>query len=189
MIAVPDGVIASSRLLQVKMFSEAQLQSFHDDYGPLARLAYAHAGNIPLYAQHLRHALKGLSLGTAVVAASSLDLSTPISHKLAIISPGEKRNLHVISLPSIRIIQVFRDKFKKEFDNVAAPLYELFLETPCTRSSAGYILTEHSHDIFCEGRTFELTPMKPEQPSAEDTTWGAPQDESPPHYLHIGVRR
>lgn len=91
------------------MCSEVDLQHFHLDYGLLARMAYTHAMDATRYNQKLLFEIGSLTLQALEAVLkdiSNLNFSNLALHKITLISPREKWDAHVVSLPSCHIFQL-----------------------------------------------------------------------------------
>jgi hypothetical protein len=140
-----------SRTLQANGPSELQLEAFFNRFGPSAQKAYLYAANPGIYQQGLLAEIGGITYENVQAIVREAGISSELSHQIVLISPGPYRHIPDITIPTRFIYEGIRDTLSKQKLADSARLYELFLSTPFTRGSAGYILEDNIHLLLSKG--------------------------------------
>jgi len=166
-------------------YSEAELEYFYSHFGPSARAAYVHASAPEVYDRALDNEVGRI---THVVLADTLrgwDLSHGVYHKIFIISPGITRHTFYTFIPTRYLYEVIRDAVIGHSLG-AAHLYEMFVRSPKTKASAGYMLDDAIHRSFPKGGQWKILHMKSNRPGSKFTNWKEPGTATDPQHLRLG---
>ncbi|KAH8118695.1 hypothetical protein DFH11DRAFT_1723554 [Phellopilus nigrolimitatus] len=187
--------LIAGRMLQetFEVLTERQLENFFVKYGPTARFAYASASSPLDYEDELKAEialLKGLQeLKDILHDSVQLNLSHDISHKILLVLPGAFRRQFSITMPSKHVYDLLRQSQFLQVEQVAAVLYNLFVQTPFTRAAAGYILDEEFQIAFRKGGQWSIKPLTLGKAGKKNVTWEKPSSEAPPTWLCFGFGR
>lgn len=168
------------------------LASFYHRFGPSARSVYVNASSIASYYANIREKLAQLtynSLDLVVRQASGLNLSHQISHQITLISPGAERHEFEVTIATRFLYELLRDALSDRTLETAARLYNMFIRTRYTRSSAGYMLDDGIHNVFCKGGEWKIVRMVKHRPGPKYTHWKNPNpttDTAVVEYLRVG---
>jgi hypothetical protein len=174
-----------SRTLQNNWQSERDLLSFYDQYGPSARLAYAHAASPHKYGESLKQKLAGITY-EEVFNIVNLNLSNAISHQITLISPGVTRSIHTVTIATPYIDGLLNQMHDEHVLEASAREFQVFNGFSKGKTSAGYILDHGYHDALCKERTWRVIPLKSNPPGPQNTHWTLPDPHAiVPQYLHI----
>ena len=183
-------IIPLSRTLQRNVCSEAQIDFFSDRYGTSARLVYKNA-LLPIdYDTALQENLRSITYKTLdclVRQTFALDLSTPVSHQIVLISPGVARNSFESSFPTRYIYEKLRDSLSIHKLEAVARLYDMCIRIPQARANAGFMLEDALNDVFFRGGEWSLVSMmESNRTGPKYTHWKDPKSPTFPRYLHLG---
>lgn len=70
----------------------------------------------------------------------------------------------------------------------AARLYKMFLRIKYTRGSAGYMLDDGIHNVFCKGGEWQIVRMAANRPGPKYTHWKNPEAATDVEYLRLGYQ-
>ena len=97
------------------------------------------------------------TLGKILTAAGTLQVEG-VSHLLLVVSPGNHRSDHLITLASRYLYVKLRDQLQIHTLEEAFRLYQIFVRNQYTKGAAGHIL-EDIHDMFRKGGKWPLIRM------------------------------
>ena len=127
----------------------------------------------------------------AIFEQAGLDFSTDVSHQVALISAGTRRDQVVVAIPTRYLYELLIKRFSGVRQQAAARLYEVFMRNPYTKSAAGYMLDGEYHRVLCKGGQWQISPMKSSNKAGRKFTHWTFQGEEPdtsvtPLYLRLG---
>ena len=135
--------------------------------------------------------MKYEDIGAIFEQAAGLDFSTDVSHQVALISAGTRRDQVVVAIPTRYLYELLIKRFSGARQQAAARLYEVFMRNPYTKSAAGYMLDGEYHRVLCKGGQWKFSPMKSSNKAGRKFTHWTFQGEEPdtsvtPLYLRLG---
>lgn len=155
-----------SRDYQVNQFTEEMLESYYRLHIPTARKAYTKADKLDLYSATVYEKIEQLTfadLRKVVKQAANLNiaiLDDSVSHDFFLVRPSSRyRFSPEIVIPTRHLYKELERRYQSDHNNAAAELYELFLDVPNTRVSAGYALETLVHAALPGGREWRIHTM------------------------------
>jgi hypothetical protein len=113
-------------MLQLNPCSEAELETFYNKWGPSARSVYTHASSPDLYEGPMLEAIGKVTfkeLDNVLCQATSLDLSSEVSHRLLLVCPGDTRNTFIAVIPTRYLYERLKDALTNH--SCSSPLFHV----------------------------------------------------------------
>lgn len=144
--------------------TEEQLCGFLKDFTPSARHAYGLAQNLDGFRKECELQIRALTteqIASALTIVPQINLvGAGIPFLIFCISPGPFRSEGSVEYCSKFIVEQLLARYEISTDIERLKLYDVFVDLPETRASAGRIFEFLAHLHFTRGGQWQLTPMR-----------------------------
>ncbi|PCH39138.1 hypothetical protein WOLCODRAFT_141120, partial [Wolfiporia cocos MD-104 SS10] len=172
--------------------TEAQLATFTRCFGTSARRAYAYAANPQTFVDKVHEKIDTLNAQAMVelvrrVLARTVD--DEISHDILVATPSpDDRQVFTLQISTEHLWKKVLGRLDHTTEQAADMLYQLFIDNPRTRASAGYLLERAFPVEFPNGGEWPMTAMKKSPQSGKTSTHWRSDDTKPSQYLRLGYQ-